>query len=301
LHCTPCTPPRCPICERPGRPRRSTVDRYALYACPECTLEFLDPQPDASVLASIYGQDYFLGEQDDAAAKRRSRMKSATGALYIDAIARTVHPDQVELLEIGCGHGEVLMEARRRGFRVSGIEVSGHAASMANDYLGQPAVHAGSLETAPFAAGRFGAVLAADVIEHVPDPQTFLLEIRQLLSPGGVLLLVTPSLDSWTRRLMRSHWMEYKVEHLFYFSAAAIRLLLERCGFEEIRILPNRKVLTIDYICRHFDRFRVPLLSTLAGLLRRVVPDRLAHRHLLVPASGLMAIARKAAEPRPSR
>jgi SAM-dependent methyltransferase len=228
-------------------------------------------------------------------------MKSATGALYIDAIARTVHPDQVELLEIGCGHGEVLMEARRRGFSVSGIEVSGHAASMANDYLGEPAVHAGSLETAPFAASRFGAVLAADVIEHVPDPQTFLLEIRQLLSPGGVLLLVTPSLDSWTRRVMRNHWMEYKVEHLFYFSAAAIRLLLERCGFDEIRILPNRKVLTIDYICRHFDRFRVPLLSTLAGLLRRLVPERLAHRHLLVPASGLMAIARKTAEPRPSR
>jgi hypothetical protein len=53
-------------------------------------------------------------------------------------------------------------------------------------------------------------------------------------------------------------------------------------------------VLTIDYISRHFDRFRVPLLSPLVGLLRRSVPNRIAHRPLLVSASGLMAIARKA-------
>ena len=50
--------------------------------------------------------------------------------------------------------------------------------------------------------------------------KTWLLRIRELLIPGGVLLLITPSLDSWTRRLLRSRWMEYKVEHLYYFSAA---------------------------------------------------------------------------------
>ena len=98
---------------------------------------------------------------------------------------------------------------------------------------------------------------------------------------------------------MRSRWMEYKVEHLYYFSARSIRLLLERCGFDEIRISPNRKVLTIDYLSRHFDRFRVPILSPLVGLLRRAVPNRIAHRHLLVSASGLMAIARKAGAHRP--
>jgi hypothetical protein len=93
--------------------------------------------------------------------------------------------------------------------------------------------------------------------------------------------------------------MEYKVEHLYYFSAASIRLLLERCGFDEIRVSPSRKVLTVDYLSRHFDRFRVPILSPLIGLLRPAIPGRIAHRHLLVPASGLMATARKAGAGRP--
>lgn len=287
------------MCEGPSLQRRPVVPNYALRACPECGLEFLDPQPDDSALAAIYSDTYFLGGPGGEAAARRSKMKSATGALYIDALAGLLRPENADLLEIGCGHGEVLLEARKRGFRVSGVELSAHAAAIANHRLGEPAVSVGTAETLPLAREHFGAVLAADVIEHVRDPEGLLLRIRDLLAPGGIVLLITPSLDSWTRRLLRTRWMEYKVEHLYYFSAASIRLLLERCGFDEIRVSPSRKVLTIDYISRHFDRFRVPLLSPLIGLLRRAIPGRMAHRHLLVPASGSMAIARKAGARRP--
>ncbi|MGA2739153.1 MAG: class I SAM-dependent methyltransferase [Bryobacteraceae bacterium] len=265
-----------------------------MRACRECRLEFLDPQPDDSVLDAIYGDSYFLGDRRAEAVERRSRMKGAAGALYIDALTGFVRPENANLLEVGCGHGEVLLEARKRGFRVSGVEISAHAAALANRYLGMQAVSVGAIETLPLAHDHFSAIVAADVIEHVRDPEDWLLRIRKLLLPGGFVLLITPSLDSWTRRLLRSRWMEYKVEHLYYFSVRSIRMLLERCGFDEIRISPNRKVLTIDYLARHFDRFRVPILSPLVGLLQRTVPSRIAHRHLLVPASGLMAIARKA-------
>ena len=299
LHSRRNTSARCPVCERPSLPRRSAVLNYALHACPECRLEFLDPQPDDSVLAAIYSDGYFLGPGDEAA-ERRSEMKAATGALYVDALAKLLRPEDADLLEIGCGHGEVLLEARKRGFRVSGVEISAHAAAVANRRLGEPAVSVGTLETLPWPRERFGAVLAADVIEHVRDPEGLLQRIRDLLIPGGIVLLITPSLDSWTRRLLGSRWIEYKVEHLYYFSAASIRLLLERCGFGEIRVSPSRKILTIDYISRHFDRFRVPILSPLIGLVRRAVPAPIAHRRLLVSASGLMATARKAG-PRQTR
>lgn len=267
---------------------------YPLRACPQCKLEWLDPQPDDATLAAIYSDGYFLGEQNDDAAERRSRMKRATGALYLDALAAVVQQPNAKLLEIGCGQGEVLVEARQRGFQVSGIEISAHAAAVANGRLGAHAVSVGSLENVPLPPEHFDAVLAADVIEHVRDPRGFVKRIRELLNPGGVVLLITPSLDSWTRRLLRSRWMEYKVEHLYYFSAASMRLLFEGSGFGEIRISPSRKVLTFDYIWRHFDRFRVPVWSPLLGLARRMMPGRMAYRHLRVPASGLMAIARKA-------
>lgn len=284
------------MCGRPSLPRRSAVPNYALHACPACHLEFLDPQPDDAVLAAIYDDHYFLGESTEAAA-RRSQMKAATGALYIDVLARLGRPENAHLLEVGCGHGEVLLEARSRGFRVSGVEISAHATAIANRRLGDAAVSVGLIETLPLPHAHFSAVLAADVIEHVRDPEAWLLRIRELLIPDGVLLLITPSLDSWSRRLLRSRWMEYKIEHLHYFSAASIRLLLERCGFHQIQVSPARKVLTFDYVARHFDRFRVPVLSPLITLSRRAVPAAIAHRHVLVSAGGLMATARKSESP----
>lgn len=281
------------MCERPALPGRSSIQNYALYACQECRFEFLDPQPGDSVLAAIYNDRYFLGEQNDEAAGRRSKMKSASAVLCIDTLERLVPPENTELLEIGCGQGELLMEASKRGFRVSGLEISAHAAAIANHRLGAPAVRVGAIDAVPLPMGPFGAVAAADVIEHVRDPRGFLMRIHELLEPGGVLLLITPSLNSWTRRLLGHRWMEYKVEHLSYFSASSIRLLLERCGFGEIRVSPSRKVLTIDYLWRHFERFRVPMVSPAIGILRRVAPERLAHRHLRIPASGLIATARR--------
>lgn len=283
----------CPVCEQPAIPRRSILPGYVLRACPQCKLEFLDPQPDDPTLAGIYGDDYFLGERSTEATARRSKMKAATGALYIDELASLVRAENAELLEVGCGHGETLLEARRRGFRVTGIEISPNAAAIANARLGEPVVWVGTLETLSLGRRQFRAVLAADVIEHVRDPAGWLSRIHDLLIPGGVLLLITPALDSWTRRMMGDRWIEYKLEHLYYFSAASMRLLLERSGFEEVRVAASRKVLTIDYIARHFERFRHPVLSPFIRGLRAVIPGKIAHGHLLVPASGLRAIARK--------
>lgn len=246
------------------------------------------------VLKTIYSDKYFLGEPGSRDARRRANMKSATGALYIDTLARLVPPEGTHLFELGCGQGEVLREARNRGFRVSAVEISIHAAAAANRLLGMPAVTIGTIEKVPLPANRFGAVLAADVIEHVRDPESCLRRIYELLAPGGALLLITPSLDSWTRRILGHRWMEYKIEHLYYFSPQALRRLLDRCGFEDVRIVPSRKVLTLDYLARHFDRFRVPVLTPLLLFLRRWLPGSIAHRHLLLPAGGLMATARKA-------
>jgi 2-polyprenyl-3-methyl-5-hydroxy-6-metoxy-1,4-benzoquinol methylase len=269
------------------------VQGYRLRTCAACKLEFLSPQPDDSVLSAIYVDGYFLGEQSHDAAGRRSQMKRATAALYCGILARHVKPENTNLLEIGCGQGEALLEAKDRGFRVAGVEISAHAAAAANQLLGERAVGVGTLESIPLEQQRFGVVLAADLIEHVRDPEGWLLQVRNLLLPGGVLLLVTPSLDSWSRRLLRSHWMEYKVEHLYYFSAASLGRLLRRCGFEPMEVTASRKVLTLDYVARHFERFRVPVLSPLISWAGRVLPGPLAHRRLRIPAGGLMAIARK--------
>lgn len=265
----------------------------AIYRCERCHFEFLFPQPSDALLSAIYSDSYFLGEKTAVALLQREFLKRATAKLYLDAIVPFVQVQKPQLLEIGCGSGEFLMEAQSRGFEVEGLEYSEYAANDANDRLGHAAVYVGSPEAECVPRNTYDIIGAFDVIEHLRNPIRALEYLSASLKPQGLLALVTPSLDSWSRRLLGSRWMEYKTEHLTYFSRKSLLLLLEATGFELIRFRANYKVLNLDYIGLHFDRFEVPILSPAVKLVRTILPAKVTRRPIKVMASGLMALARK--------
>jgi SAM-dependent methyltransferase len=283
----------CPVCACSELAVLFAKGGYPLGECRNCRLRFLNPQPDDSTLRIIYSPDYFLGATVPQVEARVSQMKRANASLYLDLISKYANGTLGQILEIGCGRGEFLLEAQARGFTVSGIEISPTAAAIANQRLGTEQVVAGTLENVHFPEAYFDAVAFADVIEHIREPMDFLRRVFSLLKPGGMVFIVTPSLDSWSAKLMGRQWMEYKIEHLYYFGKRTIRLALDQIGFKEILIQPNFKILSLDYIYHHFFRFPVPLITPLLRLLQRVTPKGLTHRHIKLVASGLVAMARK--------
>lgn len=285
----------CSICLVAPAELKFTKDSYPVYRCSSCAGEFLEPQPDDRALAEIYDAEYFLGDHDEASDRRVAALKSGTSALYLDRLSTALAGNGRRLLEIGCGTGDLLLQAQSRAFEVNGVEYSTVAAATANQRLGAELVRTGTIESASLPAGHFDVVVACDVIEHTRNPKTFLEKAFELLRPGGVVFLVTPSLDSWSRRLLGKRWMEYKVEHLFYFGQRSLGRLLTEAGFESPAFAGNRKVLSLDYVCRHFDRFPVPGLTEIFRLVRRCAPESLAQRHWVVPASGMFVTARRPA------
>lgn len=261
--------------------------------CRDCGLMFRNPIPPVSILRQVYSEHYFLGEDTAEGRKRVEQMKRATARLYLDQLRDYTPPSgRSRLLEIGCGNGELLLEASLLGFEVAGIEVSPYAASVANARLGRECVMCGTLEDAELPAASFDVCVLSDVIEHVADPVEMLTRVRRLLSPAGVLLLTTPSVDSWSARLMRRNWMEFKLEHLVFFGRSTIESALARSGYEQVVIQPNEKVLTPEYMSNHFERFRVPLISRIVGLGYRLLPRLVRFRHIRVVASGILVMAR---------
>jgi hypothetical protein len=73
-------------------PSRFSVCGFPLHACPACPIEFLYPQPDDAAMEAISSDRHFPGELSEEAAARRPQMKSATRALYVDALASYRHP-----------------------------------------------------------------------------------------------------------------------------------------------------------------------------------------------------------------
>ena len=259
----------------------------------------MNPQPTGGELAAIYHPHYFLGAETPGGREELHQLKSATARRYLAELARYRGPARGRLIEVGCGGGEFLAEARAAGYDVCGVEASPAAAEEARRRVPGATVVVGELPEVAPGLPPFDVCVMWDVLEHVRDPVSLLETVHGLLAPGGVIALATPSLDAWSARLLRRRWMEYKPEHLFYFDRATLQTALFRGGFAGVVVQPGWKVLSLGYVARHFERFPVPLLTPLLTLARAAALP-LRERPFPVVASGVLAFARKA-ERRPRR
>ena len=224
-----------------------------------------NPQPSDVELAAIYGEEYFFGTSGNAERDEYdetfARLKQATAAGYLDRVEHYLGWDADarrgrRLLDVGTGLGDLLVEAQARGYDVAGIEYSGSSVARANARLGATLVREGTIETVGPEENSCDVCMLSDVIEHTRDPMQVFDHVWRALKPGGVIFVATPSLDSWSARLLRERWMEFKAEHLFFFDSATLESALVRAGFEHVRILRGRKTLSPDTSCTTSSGFQ---------------------------------------------
>ena len=155
-------------------------------------------------------------------------------------------------------------------------------------------LHLGPIETLALPQENFDVCILADALEHVQNPLMVMQTVWRFLKPGGTVLVATPSLESFTSRLMKEKWLEFKTEHLFYFRPSNLHMLLYRSGFSAIKTSPHKKVLNLEYVETHFDRY--PSNSLLALIFRgglKLAPRFLKQRTFTSGGSGMVALAAK--------
>ncbi len=299
----------CPICQSTRLHYQFSVSGYRVVRCDGCGLLMSNPQPTDEELGQIYGENYFLVENNAAGQRHVDELKQGTADNYLDMITRYRGGGPGRLLEIGCGQGDFLLRAAARGLQVTGVEYSEHACGVAREKLAAAGVRdaevrCGEISDVPLPATPeegFDVCAFSDVIEHVRDPRAFLERVHGLLRPGGLVFIATPALDSWSARLLGNRWMEFKAEHLFYFNSSNLQSLLFSCGFAGVLARPCVKTLSYDYVAGHFERYPVPGFTAAALLGRRLVPKGLRRRPVQVVASGVAMLAHTVPLPDPTR
>ena len=102
------------------------------------------------------------------------------------------------VLDAGCGGGLVAKTLAEAGAVVVGLDRSLGSLRVARRASGacfRPV--RGQLERLPFADGAFAAVVAADVLEHIPDLPAAVRELARVLAPGGSLAFDTINRTLW--------------------------------------------------------------------------------------------------------
>jgi hypothetical protein len=117
-----------------------------------------------------------------------------------------------------------------------------------------------------------------------------------------MLLVVTPSLDSWPARLLHERWTEWRPDNLFYFNRQTLQGALLRGGFDQVRMQQDRRRYSLDHIHERASSFPRTALTRLIGFGAPLLPGPVRSSvRLALPTSGMVATARRAERaPRPT-
>lgn len=252
--------PHCLLCGTRGGPLYEHLrDRlfgapgeWSLVRCENagCGLIWLNPMPLEEDIWVAYEQYYthekaappnsFLRDLLYAVlglAQERQRM----AAFYLD------RSSPGRLLEVGFGDGRLLQQFNARGWCVEGQEID--PVAVRNARARGIRVHEGRLQDLEIATGEFDVVLGSHVIEHVHDPLGFLRKCRDLLKPGGRLLMLTPNADSYGHRRFGRHWRGLEPpRHLNLFTPQALSTLGHRAGFSRYDIWTSHSRASANFL-----------------------------------------------------
>ena len=225
------------------------TESLCLVNCIRCGLLYVNPQPVFSRgdLEKLYSKEYFSREymrfydvdQTDAV------QSNEAFAWRLDLIKQ--YKTKGNLLDIGCASGGFLAEAQKRGWEVSGVEISQYAAELATQKC-KCKIVVGTLEDAHFNDASFDVVSVGDILEHVSSPSNFLLELKRVLKDDGIAYIAVPNAASFYYAFfgLLSKWnhKNYFVlpHHLYHFSPLTLKKVLDKSGFDlmELRFSHSR-------------------------------------------------------------
>lgn len=240
-----------------------TIGSWRILHCTNngCGLAWIDPVPSPEQLAAAYENYYTHSGNEGGSRIRRQydRLRAGYLSSRFGYAAHDIKPWEKlggrllaclphrraafdasvmwlpatsggRVLEIGCGNGNLLARLADLGWQAQGIEPDPKAAKIARD-RGLPVI-AGELTDQSFESEAFDAIIMSHVIEHIGDPVSLLRRCRQILKPGGRVIMLTPNLGAMGYRWLGRNWLHLDPpRHLNLFTPESMSIACRHAGF----------------------------------------------------------------------
>jgi len=167
------------------------------------------------------------------------------------------------VLDLGCGNGTFTAQLLKAGYDITGMDHSSSGIALAQrEYPRIPFARHDLHDELPAAhAGKYDAVVAVEVIEHLLLPRRLMAAATAALRPGGALVITTPY-HGYLKNLALAmtgkfdeHWAPLRdYGHVKFFSRRTLTQLFEEFGYRDIafrtagRVPPLAKSMVVSGI-----------------------------------------------------
>ena len=220
---------------------------FELHHNPEYDMLLTFPKPSPELLPSYYESADYISHTDG----KRSLFEKMYQAVKSRALKNKVklinsQSAKGALLDIGAGTGDFLVVAQKDGWQTKGIEPSPKAKAIA---LSKGVSFANDLSD--LQDNSFDVITMWHVLEHVPNLDEYLSELKRIIKPDGTIIIAVPNFKSFDAEYYGKYWAAYDTpRHLWHFSKNSIQKLVGEFQLQLVQVLPMK-----------FDSFYVSLLS----------------------------------------
>lgn len=208
-----------------------------IYLRKNCFVQFMNPQYSDEYLNKFYSDYIHFNIQPEYL-----KCEKIAQDFYLSLAEK--YTEIGTLLDVGCGIGNHLEAAQKRGWKSIGFDLDPTVTEQVSKNLGVP-VYSGDFLKLALENESLNAVTMHHVIEHLKSPAEYLKKIHTLLKSRGVLLLILPNIWSLSNLfkffleksgLRKKHRARYydADHHLFYFYPASLRKALSLHGFKVV-------------------------------------------------------------------
>ena len=254
----------CPICHSAdvnfafNAPTTRGLDQrqWSVCECGRCSHQFINPQPTREELEPYYHAEYEAydpthgANAPDEDEVRRARIAGKFRHIPV--------PTGMRVLDVGSGGGWFLRICKQLGATEQGVELSKHAAAMAQSQGLR--VFQGSLDEYVAQASvlpQFDIITANHVVEHLQDPVATLRIMKGLLAPGGFIWISVPNAAYPLCRALKGRWHSSDLPyHLMQFSPASMSEAGHQAGLKVRRQTTESQPRFVAGSLRHYLRFR---------------------------------------------
>jgi SAM-dependent methyltransferase len=205
---------------------------FSLVKCDGCGLLFVENRPDEQEISQAHKQGKHFGEKEfDVTGRFHSERISQYLKVLEDLFEKDLN-DKKTWLDIGCGHGEFMVAVKKYSGGV--ITTKGTEPNIRK----QESARSRGLDVSYFDLEshdeKYDIISLLNVYSHLPDPPAFINSLKNLLKPGGELILETGDTADLSAN---DHYRPfYLPDHLSFASEGILTEILKKLNFDIVEV-----------------------------------------------------------------